>query len=233
VRFLPDARLGIDNTIAETLSPRGPPDQPDRGADAVERKVTTMARASQQPSFPGMFDSQPQRRLFFGIWPDALAGERLTRLMDRLHNDGIMPGRPVETHRLHATLHHLGDFADQIPPSLLPAAGKAAATVKYPPFEVVFDRIGGTRGQLLLRASDGSVPLGHFRQTLSATLIKAGLRRYINPTFAPHVTLSYDFSDAAEMSIEPIAWTVREFVLVESLPGQHRHVEHGRWPVHA
>ena len=176
-----------------------------------------------------MFDSQPQHRLFFGIWPDAHAAESLTQLMARLHHDGIMPGRPVDTDRLHLTLHHLGDFVDQIPPSLLPAAQAAAATVKIPPFEVAFDRIGGTKGQFLLRASDVSPALRHFRQTLSAALIKAGLRRYVEPAFTPHITLSYDFSDAPEMSIEPIAWTVREFVLIESLLGKHQHIKKASW----
>jgi len=178
-----------------------------------------------------MFDSQPQHRLFFGIWPDAQAAKSLTHLMVRLHHDGIMPGRPVDTDRLHLTLHHLGDFVDQIPPSLLPAAQAAAAAVKVLPFKVVLDRIGGTRGQFLLRASDGSLALRHFRQTLSAALIKEGLRRYVDPAFAPHVTLSYDFSDAPEMSIEPIAWTAHEFVLVESLLGKHQHIKKGSWQI--
>ena len=176
-----------------------------------------------------MFDSQPQHRLFFGIWPDAHAAESLTRLMARLRIGGIMTGRSVDTDRLHLTLHHLGDFVDQIPPSLLPAAQAAAATVKIPPFEVAFDRIGGTKGQFLLRASDGSPALRHFRQTLSTALIKEGLRRSVDPAFTPHVTLSYDLSDAPEMSIKPIAWTVRAFVLVESLLGKHQHIKKASW----
>lgn len=151
--------------------------------------------------------------------------------MARLRNDGIMPGRPVDTDRLHLTLHHLGDFVDQIPPSLLLTAQAAAAAVKVPPLEVAFDRIGGTRGQFLLRASDGSLALRHFRQTLSTALIKEGLRRYVDPAFTPHITLSYDFSDAPEMSIEPIAWTVHEFVLVDSLLGKHRHIKKGSWQI--
>jgi len=191
----------------------------------------TMAHRSQQPSFAGMFDSQPPHRLFFGIWPDAHAAKSLTRLMARLHDDEIMPGRPVDTDRLHLTLHHLGDFVDQIPLSLAPAAQAAAAAVKVPPFEVAFDRVGGTRGQFLLRASDGSLALRDFRQTLSAALIKAGLRRYVDPAFTPHVTLSYDFSDVPEMAIEPIAWTVREFVLIESLPGKHQHIKKASWQI--
>jgi 2'-5' RNA ligase len=177
------------------------------------------------------FDGSPTRRLFLGIRLDAGATSGLTRLMAELRGGGIMPGRPVDPDRLHITLHHLGDFADQIPPSLMPTVNVAMATVKMQPFEVVCDRVSGTRGPFLLRASDGSPALKIFRQTLSAALIEAGLRLYINPVFNPHVTLSYDFSDAPEHIIEPISWTVRQFVLIESLLRQHRHIERGCWSI--
>jgi 2'-5' RNA ligase len=177
------------------------------------------------------FDGGPTRRLFLGIPPDTGATSDLMRLIAELCSDGIMPGRPVGPDRLHITLHHLGDFADQIPPSLIPAVNAAMATVRMPLFDVVCDRVGGTRGPFLLRASDGSPPLKIFRQTISAALIEAGLRGYIVPGFNPHVTLSYDFSDAPEHTIQPIRWTVRQFVLIESLPGQHRHIERGCWPI--
>ena len=177
------------------------------------------------------FDGSPTRRLFLGIRPDAGASSGLTRLMAELRSGGIMLGRSVDPDRLHITLHHLGDFADQIPPSLIPAVNVAMATVKMQPFEVVCDRVGGTKGPFLLRASDGSPALKIFRQTLSAALIEAGLRRYIDPAFNPHVTLSYDFSDAPEHIIEPISWTVRQFVLIESLLGRHRHIERGCWSI--
>ncbi len=190
-----------------------------------------MARSSQPPSFGGLFDSLPQHRLFIGIWPDADAVESLARLMARLRRDGLMPGRPVDPDRLHLTLHHLGDFADQMPPSLMPSARTAAATIRLPPFEVVFDRIGGTKGQFLLRASDELTALRDFRQALTAALIRAGLRRWIDQAFTPHITLSYDLSDTPEILVEPIAWTVREFVLVQSLLGKHRHIRQGSWPI--
>jgi RNA 2',3'-cyclic 3'-phosphodiesterase len=166
-----------------------------------------------------------------GLPPDADATESLTRLMARLSRDGLMPGRPVDPDRLHLTLHHLGDFADQILPSLMPAARTAAATLRMPPFEVVFDRIGGTKGQFLLRASGELTALRDFRQALTAALIRAGLRRWMDQAFTPHITLSYDFSDSPEMVVEPIAWTVREFVLVQSLLGKHRHIRQGTWPI--
>lgn len=191
--------------------------------------VSAKAPRPRQGSLGGVFDSPPQYRLFIGNWPDASAVERLTRLTERLGTGGTMPGRPVDPDRLHLTLHHLGDFVDQIPPSLLPTAQAAAATVRMPPFEIVFDRIGGTRGQFLMRSSNKLVALRDFRQALTTALIKAGLRRYIDPAFNPHVTLSYDFSDAPEMSIEPIGWTVREFFLTESLLGKHKHITRGAW----
>jgi RNA 2',3'-cyclic 3'-phosphodiesterase len=170
-----------------------------------------------QPSFGAEFDIGPSRRLFFAIRPDVGATGRLTGLMERLRRDGILPGRSVEPDRLHITLHHLGDFDDQIPPSLVPTASLAAATVRMQPFGVAFDRVGGTIGPLLLRASDGAGALRLFRKTLSEALIKAGLRRHVASAFNPHMTLSYDFGDTPEQTMEPIDWTIREFVLIESL----------------
>ncbi|TAL07264.1 MAG: 2'-5' RNA ligase [Chloroflexota bacterium] len=197
----------------------------------MEEAVIDRVQPSRQLTFGEAFDDRPRHRLFFGLWPDAHAAESLTRLMTQLRRDGIMLGKPVDPDRLHLTLHHLGDFVDQIPPSLLPTAQAAAATVRMTPFEVVFDRIGGTKGQFLLRSSDGSTALRQFRKTLGDALIKAGLRRWVEPAFTPHVTLSYDFGDAPEMTIEPIGWTVQEFILVESLLGKHQHLRQGHWPI--
>ena len=190
-----------------------------------------MNRPSAQLSFGGPFDAELKHRLFFAIRLGADATESLTRLMVRLCDDGTIPVRPVDADRLHATLHHLGDFADQIPPSLVPTARAAAATIKMQPFEVTFDRIVGTNGRLLLLISDGSAALREFRQTLSAALIEAGLHRHVTSTFSPHVTLSYDVSDAPEQRVEPIIWIVRQFVLIESLLGKHHHLERGCWSI--
>ena len=73
-----------------------------------------------QPSLAAEFDLKPSRRLFFAIRPDIGATGRLTGLMERLCHDGIMPGRPVEPDQLHITLHHLGDFDDQMPQAWCP-----------------------------------------------------------------------------------------------------------------
>jgi hypothetical protein len=70
----------------------------------------------EQPSLGAEFDIEPSHRLLFAIRPDVGATGRLTCLMERLRHDGIMPGSSVEPDRLHITLHHLGDFGDQLPP---------------------------------------------------------------------------------------------------------------------
>jgi RNA 2',3'-cyclic 3'-phosphodiesterase len=186
---------------------------------------------SEQLSFGGGFDIGPTHRLFFGIWPDDGAVDRLTQLMAQLHNDKIMPGRPVDADRLHVTLHHLGDFGDQVPPSLVPNASMAAATVKMQPFNVTFDRAGGTTGPFLLRASDGSAALMEFQKILRTALVKAGVRDQVKTAFSPHVTLSYDFSNVPKQQVEPITWTVNQFVLIDSLLGKHQHVKRGSWPI--
>jgi len=43
------------------------------------------------------------------------------------------------------------------------------------------------------------------------------------------VTLLYDDVLVQERAVEPIRWTVSEFVLVHSLLGQTRHIPLARW----
>jgi 2'-5' RNA ligase len=51
----------------------------------------------------------------------------------------------------------------------------------------------------------------------------------VHPISTLHVTLLYDKRVVDEQPIEPISWTVREFVLVRSLHGQTRHTDVARW----
>jgi 2'-5' RNA ligase len=176
-----------------------------------------------------MFEAKPTNRLFLGIWPDLPLALEVAKLAQQLRCDGMMRGRPVDTDRLHLTLFHLGDFAEQLPPSLVPAVIGAMEGLALEPFEVIFDHIEGFGRHLLLRPSDELPALRRFRATLGEALIRAGLRRYVAPSYSPHVTLSYDPSDLPEIAVKPISWTVRGFHLVESLLGEHRHIQRGSW----
>jgi 2'-5' RNA ligase len=63
---------------------------------------------------------------------------------------------------------------------------------------------------------------------LGRSLVKIGFRRGAITDFTPHVTLLYDRRNVEEQPIEPISWTVREFVLIHSMQG-HTHL--ARWPL--
>jgi RNA 2',3'-cyclic 3'-phosphodiesterase len=45
----------------------------------------------------------------------------------------------------------------------------------------------------------------------------------------PHVTLTYHGCRLEEQPIDPICWTIRDFVLVLSLIRRTKYVELGRW----
>jgi len=105
--------------------------------------------------------------------------------------------------------------------------------VRTEPFEVSFDRTASFRGRpdnrpFVLIGGQGLRRLQSFRQMLGAAMTRRGLRRLANTNFVPHVTLLYDVRSVDEYPIEPIGWTVTEFVLVRSLNG-HEHLV--RWPL--
>ena len=73
--------------------------------------------------------------------------------------------------------------------------------------------------------------LVRFQQALGLEMMNAGLGRWSNLPYTPHVTLLYDDRCVAEQVVETIEWAANEFVLVHSLIGQNRHVPLARWPL--
>lgn len=193
-------------------------------------------RMSRQLSFTG-FDAAPRvaDRVFFAIFPAADAAERIARLATGMHGEHGLLGKPLPRERFHVTLNHLGDYLG-LPQGVVDMATEAGAGVTMLPFEVAFDRMGSFRGRpgnrpLVLRGGDDLAALMAFQQALGEAMAKVGLGRWVERRFTPHVTLLYDDIAVGERPIEPIGWTVREFVLVHSLLGQTRHVPLARWPL--
>ncbi len=107
----------------------------------------------------------------------------------------------------------------------------AATETRMPPVAVSFDRSASFKGRpghhpFVLLGGNGLDPLRLFRQSLAAALARNGLKQWARPDFNPHVTLLYGPRQVEEQPIEPISWTVREFVLVRSA---HGHAHLGRW----
>lgn len=193
------------------------------------------ARPGNQMALGG-FEARPSSdRLFFAVYPDAQAAQRIVELAQSVRAGHGLRGNPLRADRVHVTLHHLGDHAG-LPDPLVAAAGAVAASMTMLPFEVGFDRIASFPGRArkrpwVLRSGEGdsNSPLFAFQAALGERLRAAGLGRYVERRFTPHVTLLYDERSLAPQPVPPIGWTVRELVLVHSLIGRSEHRVLGRW----
>jgi 2'-5' RNA ligase len=153
-------------------------------------------------------------RVFFALWPDAAARERLAALArDVAHGGG---GRPTPAHRLHVTLAFVGDVPVARQPALEAAGAQAARAA--PPFRLALAVHGGVRHGELAWIAPAVVPppLVDLRAALDGVLAAADFA-VEQRAFRPHVTLARDnrqaFSPPPDSAIE---WTVARLTLMAS-----------------
>jgi RNA 2',3'-cyclic 3'-phosphodiesterase len=172
-------------------------------------------------------------RLYLGAVPDSDARAKIARLGGILKRAHGFAGKAIRPDRLHVSLLFLGSFLGSPSEGLVRIGHEVGAAVRMPRFDVVFDRTVSFRGKpgerpFVLVGNDGWSPLQSLRQQMVEALIRKGLTGPAHRAFTPHVTLWYGASKIAEHPIEPIGWTVNEFVLIHSLRG-HTHL--ARWPL--
>jgi 2'-5' RNA ligase len=68
-------------------------------------------------------------------------------------------------------------------------------------------------------------------EKIHAPLAATGLAPRIEPNIEPHLTLLRDEAQAPLSFVDPVKWTVGEFVLLDSVRGEGRHEVLGRWPL--
>lgn len=135
---------------------------------------------------------------------------------------GISPRYSVD--RLHTTLLPLGDAAELGAMGITRWIDRAGA-IRHRPFRVAYDRIVSN----VLAGSDVMRGAVAFQKHLMREMgLCRPVRRYC---FRPHITLVYDHPVARREEIDAISWQVEEFMLVESIRGEGRHVTLGRWPL--
>jgi 2'-5' RNA ligase len=176
-----------------------------------------------------MYRNASSSRVFLAAVPDAGAARRIHRLAAALKRAHRFSAKIIEPERLHVSLFFLGE----LPEPAVRIAREVAAEVRALPFDVLFDRSVTFRGKpgnqpFVLTGDEGLDRLKSFRRTLSLAMASKGLRFLAKKEFTPHVTLIYAEHDVEEHPIEPIGWTVNEFVLIHSM---HGHVHLGRWPL--
>jgi 2'-5' RNA ligase len=189
-----------------------------------------------QGSLFGFDEPIPTDRLFFALLPDATAAGHIASLQQKLRKELGLTGRSIATERLHVTLNHLGDHVG-LPNDIVEQARRAGeAASAAAPFDIAFDRVASFRGRprnlpFVMQGAEGVDAAKAFQQLLADAMNRAGLGRFIDKRFTPHVTLLYDDLDVPSTPVEPVRWTVGELVLVRSLLGQTTHVPLARWPL--
>jgi 2'-5' RNA ligase len=188
-----------------------------------------------QPFLPGFEPSPALDFLFFALLLDPENALQILRLRERLCDENGLRGQRIAADILHITLHGIGAY-DGLPRSVVERAKSAGAAVSAKPFDVVLDRVMSfdrkreRRPFVLCTANE--LALNTFHQLLGRAMKNAGFRKIVS-RFQPHMTLLYGDRIVAERSIEAVRWTVRDFVLVQSLRGrgQSRYVHLARWPL--
>lgn len=137
------------------------------------------------------------------------------------------PGRGPEL--LHVTLLTLFDL-HPAPPEWLPAVIAALDSFDGPSFPLAFDRIEN-RKAVTLRTREPLPQARAFQAALVRHLLERRAPLMLGTTPDPHLTINYRGDRLRAQKIAPIGWTVTEILLIESVVGKGRHVEHGRWPL--
>ncbi|MFC4158853.1 RNA 2',3'-cyclic phosphodiesterase [Chitinimonas lacunae] len=154
-------------------------------------------------------------RLFLAVYPPSELKPALSRLAVGLQQD--CGGRPVAPEALHLTLAFLGDTAAE----RLPALQAALAALKFAPFTLCLARLARwDNGVVWLGLAQDSPALAELAQAVRTALEQAGLG-FDRKRFTPHLTLLRRSVRAVPATVTAaFEWTVRDFALVQSQPGQ-------------
>jgi RNA 2',3'-cyclic 3'-phosphodiesterase len=183
-------------------------------------------------STPGPRRPERCERLFFCMLLDPDAAFRVDRLRWHFCAENHIAGTLRGRKRLHISLHHLGDYT-RLPSRIIYAARQAGYAVSMTSFDVVLHSIGSFRNAVsdrhpLVLHAEGS-RLVELHRMLGATMREIGLKA--KEHFRPHVTVLYGPDIVPKQAIEPIRFTVKEFVLIHSELGLSRYNVLGRWPL--
>ena len=103
------------------------------------------------------------------------------------------------------------------------------------PFQVTLNHVATFRGgdppPLVLLGDEGVIGAELLHTAIHRALVTGSMAPRREPKVWPHVSLLWDRSAIPRTFVEPIGWTAREFVLLDSLYGEGRHEVLGRWPL--
>lgn len=173
-------------------------------------------------------------RVFFAIWPDNKAQKQLGSLVNRLRLESLCSGRKTKAENIHLTLVFIGE----VDSSKMEALCKVADEIRESgarAFDFAIEEIRYWKHNHIVYLAPRDVPaelidlVNGLRNGLSTAGFPLEQRDY-----APHLTLirSACCRVLPELA-EPIAWRVREWVLIRSEQTSDGSIYSpvGRWPL--
>jgi RNA 2',3'-cyclic 3'-phosphodiesterase len=187
--------------------------------------------AALDPDFSGRPDA-----VFLAVLPPAEIADYVYRLSKRLHHQQGLNCPLVLPPCLHITQLGIDYYANLSQPAL-DGLCRALSRVVMPPFRFALNRATFFENEanwpFVLVGDDRTTPGMHIlRAKLVTALREVGFKRSA-PSFTPHMTLCRPKTMPEEYKIDGVGWTVRDFVLIHSLHGQHKHEVLGCWPLTA
>jgi 2'-5' RNA ligase len=160
---------------------------------------------------------QKSLRVFFALWPDELARERLAALATSVAREG--GGRAIPARNLHVTLAFIGAVSPQRVDALAEAGTLCVREIGA--IDMSLARIGGAHNGELVWLAPALLPreLVVLHERLDALLAERGLPVEARE-FRPHVTLARRCARRVRPpTIEPIVWRVTRVALMSSTTG--------------
>lgn len=173
----------------------------------------------------------------FALLPDAGVRARFAALGERLQRTHRVGGSLIAADALGLDLCPMGR-PERLAGSAEQAMLAAGAAVASAGFKLTFGsatrlRTHAAQFPLVLKAdAAGTAAALELRKALAAAQAAVGLQVIAVAGFSAYVALMKgDTVNAAEELIDPIDWTVREFVLIRHFFGGLRHEVIARWPL--
>lgn len=158
-------------------------------------------------------------RLFFALWPSAQVRHSIVEIFSQLPQPA--KARLMQVHNLHVTLHFIGSVTEDIKDCLHVAAHDFSEQGSVREFELNLDYYGHFPRAKILWMGAKILPdeLIRLQKNLGVALSGGGYQSDKRP-YNPHVTLMRKCTKPIAVQQKfSIPWTVDEFVLVESIPG--------------
>lgn len=166
-------------------------------------------------------------RLFFALWPDEAARQKLHALARDVAL--AAEGKPLPAGKIHLTLAFLGEVAAD----RMPDAVRAAQDTHGAVFTLGLDRVGSFRRARVAWAGTSKVPqpLIDLQALLAGKLAERGFELE-ERAFAPHLTLARKIAGPLPAApIPPIAMQADALALVHSEAGTGRYTTLESWPL--